>query len=109
MMLSPLIVAVCLTSGPTYDVACRTSLEQAAAQTGFASQIEELKNKTEHRVIRYINPSKEVEVFVGGLGYAVQLISRRQATIALPTGFKNSSFSMSVGSTSTSIGLNIGF
>ena len=110
MTIAPLIVAMCVNTGASYNDACKAALEQGATQSGFASDFEHVTKNAERTAIRYIDPSKEVEVIVAGLGYAYQLGISRQATIALPNpGLKNSSLSMSVGADLLAIGFNINF
>jgi hypothetical protein len=110
MTLSPLIVALCVNAGPSYNEACKTALEQGAAQTGIAVKVEHLTKRTAKDVIQYINPSAQVELTAAVVGYTYQLISGRQATLAFPNpGIKNSSLSLSVGKDSAGIGFRMGF
>lgn len=110
MTLTPLIVAICVNAGPTYNDACKAALEQGAAQSGFAGQFETFTRKTERNAREYVDPSKEVEIMAAGLGYTYQLISGREATLALPNpGIKNSSLRFTVSKDKIFLGLNIGF
>ena len=110
MTLTPLIVVLCVNTGPTYNDACKAALEQGAAQSGLAGKFEHFTSKAEKDAIRYIDPSKEVEVAAAVVGYTYQLASGKQATLALPNpGIKNSSLSMTVGKDVVTFGLRIGF
>lgn len=110
MTLTPFIVALCVNTGATYNEACKKSLEAGAAQSGFAGQFEHFTKKTEQDLIRFITPSAKVEMAAAAIGYTYQVISNKQATLALPNpGIKDSSLSLTIGEKQMSIGLNIGF
>ncbi len=110
MTLTPLIVALCVNTGPTYNDACRAALEQGAAQSGLAGRFEGWSKKAERDALKYIDPSKEVELVAAVAGYTYQLGSGKTATLALPNfGMKNSSFSMTVGKEEIRVGFRIGF
>lgn len=110
MTLTPLIVAMCVNAGPSYNDACKAALEQGAAQSGFAGKFEYVTKNAETTAIRYIDPSAEVEVVAAALGYTYQLGVGHQATVALPNpGLKNSSLSLSVGKEAVKLGFIIGF
>ena len=110
MTLTPLIVAICVNAGPTYDEACKAAAEQGAAQSGFAGSFEQTTSKMEKQTIKFINPSAEVETAVAVLGYSVHLLSGRQAVIALPNpGIKNSSLSFGIGKELTTLGFVVNF
>ena len=110
MTLTPLIVALCVNTGPTYTDACRTALEQGAAQSGLAGRFEGWSKKAERDAIRYIDPSKEVEIVAAVVGYTYQLGSGKTATLALPNpGIKNSSWSLTVGKDEVRFGFRMGF
>jgi hypothetical protein len=98
MTLTPLIIALCVNAGPTYNEACRTALEQGAAQSGLAGKFSKFSKKAEKDVIRYIDPSKEVEISAAILAYGIRLGTGQTATVALPNfGLKNSSVSLTAG------------
>lgn len=110
MTLTPLIVALCVNTGPTYSDACKAALEQGAAQSDLAGKFEGWSKKAEKDAIRYIDPSKEVEIAAAVVGYAYQLGSGKTATLALPNpGIKNSSLSLRVGKDEVTFGIRIGF
>ena len=110
MTIGPLIVAICVNAGPTYNDACKAALEQGAAQSGVSNHFEKITKKVEKGVVQYIDPSKEVEIAAAAVGYTVQLVSGKQATIALPNpGIKDSSLSLSVGKDLVTVGFRIGF
>lgn len=110
MTLTPLIVAVCLNSGSTYNVACKTSLEQGATQSGLSGHFEKLTSRVEKDAIKYIDPSAEAEVVVSVIGYSVQLLSGNQANFSIPNpGLKNSSLSLGIGRNEGSVNLLINF
>lgn len=110
MTLSPLIVALCVNTGPTYTDTCKAALEQGASQSGFAGAFERVAKRTERDVIRYINPSAEVEMVAAVVGYSAQLFTRKSATIALPNpSIKNSSIRMTVGENETTVNFRIDF
>jgi hypothetical protein len=110
MTLSPLIVALCVNTGPTYTDACKAALEQGAAQSGFAGAFERVAKRTERDVIQYIDPSAEVEMAAAVAGYTAQIVARRSATIAIPNpSIKNSSIRMTVGEKETTVNFRIDF
>lgn len=110
MTLTPLIVVLCVNTGPTYSDACKAALEQGAAQSGLAGKFANWSKKAERDAIKYIDPSKEVEIMAAVVGYAYQLSSGKTATLALPNlGIKNSSVSLTVGKDEVGFGFRMGF
>lgn len=110
MTLSPLIVALCVNTGPVYTGACKAALEQGASQSGFTKTFENASANTEQKIIRYINPSVETEMVAAVLGYSAQLSMRKSATLAVPNPIlKNSAIRMTIGETEAAVNLRIDF
>ncbi|OQW47365.1 MAG: hypothetical protein A4S09_05055 [Proteobacteria bacterium SG_bin7] len=84
--------------GPTYDDACKASLEQAASQSGLAGKFQHMTKQAERRAIRYLDPSHEAEIIFGVVGFAGKAVIDRRATFSVPNPFvKNSSLGITGG------------
>jgi hypothetical protein len=108
MTLTPIIVAICVNSGTTYEEACKAALIQGANQSDVAKTFEQQTLKLEHQVISYIDPSPAMEVTASMLGYVTQLTLGNQAHISMPV-HRDSSISFSVGKSSQILSLHIDF
>ena len=110
MTLTPLIVALCVNAGPTYNEACRNAAEQGAAQSGLAGNFEKITKKYERDVVKYIDPSKSVEITAAAIGYVVQLSTGHSANFSVPNPvLRNSSLNLNVGKDEVRFGVLINF
>lgn len=110
MTLTPLIVAICVSTGSTYDKACNAALTQGAAQSGVSKHFEKTTKHIAKKTVEYIDPSKEAELIASVIGYSVKIATDREATFALGgLGIANSAFTLTVGAEVNMIGFRIDF
>jgi hypothetical protein len=110
MTLGPLLVALCVNAGSSYREGCKVALSQAAAQSGADAEFSKITKRSKNKLINLVDPSKEAELTIAVLGYATQMISKKEANLSVKNPFsKKSSISLTAGEDKVSLGFRIEF
>lgn len=109
MTIGPLILALCLETGPQYSEACRVALEQGAVQSGIEGRAYEEKKKLEKSAMEYVNPPLALQSAIGASVYIIRLANGQEASFSVPTLFGDGATTMTVGKDKVGFGYRIDF
>jgi hypothetical protein len=109
MTVGPLILALCLETGPQYSEACKVALEQGAVQSGIEGRAYEEKKRLEQSAIEYVNPPRSIQAVLGSAVYIIRLANGQEASFSVPNIFGVGATTMTVGKDVVGFGYRINF